>query len=137
MARYWAEPYAAGLSLTYDGSTKQQIEEVVPALNRLELPATFFCDPIELIGRVAPWRDAVMAGHELGNGFLYSSVDDDGLVPDWPSETIVAELDDAERLISEIEPSRKTRSLAMPCVRTSIEPGGLPVIQRLYADTVL
>jgi hypothetical protein len=136
-ARYWPEHYVAGISLTYDGSTEQQIEEVVPLLDRLGLKATFFCDPTELIGHVAKWREAALSGHEIGNGFLYSSVDEDGLIPDWPSETFAAELEDAEGLISEVAPDRKIKSFAMPCVRTFLGDGGLPIIQRLYFDTVL
>jgi len=135
--RFWPKPFVAGVSLTYDGSSEEQLDGVVPLLNQSGLKATFFADPGEMVGRIAGWRGVVGAGHEIGNCFLYSSVDEDGLIPDWQPETFCAEMEDAEALINEISPDRKHRSFALPCVRTRWGNGGLPVVERIFLDTIV
>jgi hypothetical protein len=135
-ARLWPEPYVAGISLTYDGSSEEQLEEVVPVLNRHGLKGTFFADPTELIGRIQGWREVALR-HELANGFLHGSVDEDGFIPDWPPETFGDEMQDAEILLQEIIGERRRRSFALPCVRIGWGDGGLPVVERIILDTIV
>lgn len=135
-ARPWPEPYVAGVSLTYDGSTEEQLEHVVPMLDRHGLKATFFADPVELIGRFARWRKAALR-HEMANGYLHSSVDEDGFIPDWPSETFDEEMEEAQTLLQELTRGCQAKSFALPCVRTQWGDGGLPVVERLLLNTIV
>ncbi len=135
-ARLWPEPYVAGLTLTYDGSTEEQLEHVVPLLDRHGLKATFFANPTELIGCLVKWREAA-SHHELANGFLHGSVDEDGFIPDWPPAAFAGEIEDAEVLLQELAGGRRTKSFALPCVRTQWGEGGLPVVERLLLNTIV
>ncbi len=101
----------AALSLTYEGATRNQAEIVLPALERAELTATFYADPVALLERPIVWQQAAALGHEIGNGSLLES---DPLLPTWPHELIRQEVEAGRVLIEEAVPLQDTHSFAYP-----------------------
>ena len=63
----WPGSAKAAVSLTYDDGLNSQLDNVVPALNRLNLKATFFLVEENVQGRVRDWRAVGESGHEIGN----------------------------------------------------------------------
>lgn len=109
---------------------------MLPALDNLGLKATFFADPTNLVGSFTAWQKVSRAGHELGNGFLWNMVDEDGLVPDWHGDTFRLEYEDCENLLAELCGNFPI-SFGMPCVRTSWGASGLPIIEEMVQDTIV
>jgi sialate O-acetylesterase len=63
--------------LTYDDAINADLDNVLPALDSLELKATFYLigtSPV-VAARSKEWRQAAMHGHELGNHSLYHPCD--------------------------------------------------------------
>jgi peptidoglycan/xylan/chitin deacetylase (PgdA/CDA1 family) len=63
----WPGGAKAAVSLTYDDGLDSQLDNVVPALRRLDLKATFFLVEENVAARVEDWRAVGEAGHEIGN----------------------------------------------------------------------
>jgi len=133
-ARFWPEPFVAGVSLTYDGSRPEHLDFAIPALDSEELKGTFFAYPPEFILRLAEWKAAASRGHEIGNGFMMGAVDKGGAVPAWSAEAYDAELAESEELIG---PLNSLSTFGYPCVRTECSDAGMPVVSKLVRDTTL
>ena len=68
MSFVWPEGTEAAVSLTFDDGMRSQRELGVPLLNRYEVRGTFYLNPRDDYATMLDgWRDAVAAGHELGN----------------------------------------------------------------------
>jgi len=63
----WPSGAKAAVSLTYDDGLNSQLDNVVPALARFGLSATFFLTKVNIEPRVVDWRRVGEAGHEMGN----------------------------------------------------------------------
>jgi peptidoglycan-N-acetylglucosamine deacetylase len=63
----WPDGRRAAVSLTFDDSRLTQIDQGVPLLDAFGVKATFYASLTQLEQRVAGWRRAVGAGHEVGN----------------------------------------------------------------------
>jgi peptidoglycan/xylan/chitin deacetylase (PgdA/CDA1 family) len=117
--------------LTYDDAIDVDLDNVVPALDSLNLKATFY-----LIGsspvvnkRITEWRKAAKSGHELGNHTLYHPCD--GSLPgrsfvtaenDLSKYTVARAVNEARMnstLLKAIDGKDK-RTFAFPCGDTKI-----------------
>lgn len=81
----WPHGKQAAVSLGYDDGLPSQLDHVLPALNRRSLKASFYL-PINsptLPGRLAEWRAAAAAGHELGNHSLFHACSASPPGRDW------------------------------------------------------
>lgn len=69
----WPGDYRAAVSLAYDDALDSQLDVALPALNQRGLKASFYLplDRASVHQRLADWRAAAAAGHELGNHSLF------------------------------------------------------------------
>jgi len=63
----WPDGRRAAVSLSFDDSRLTQIERGIPLLDSFGVKATFYASVARLEPRAARWREAVSAGHEIGN----------------------------------------------------------------------
>jgi peptidoglycan/xylan/chitin deacetylase (PgdA/CDA1 family) len=61
--------YKAATSLTFDGGKRDYLDKVIPELNRRQWRGTFFLIANQT-DRKDEWRQAIKAGHEIGNQTL-------------------------------------------------------------------
>lgn len=104
----------AAVTLTYDGTTLNHLEVVIPALQRAGLRATFFADPGSLLARAAAWREVALHGHEIGNGSLLGSALPDGRLPAWTPDMVEAEIRTTRHMIHELFGAQYEHALALP-----------------------
>ncbi|MCT7942331.1 polysaccharide deacetylase family protein [Shewanella holmiensis] len=65
----WPNGSKLAVSLSYDDALNSQLDNVIPALDKRNLKASFYVvinSPV-LLQRKAEWQAAVLNGHELGN----------------------------------------------------------------------
>ncbi|HEY3780473.1 MAG TPA: polysaccharide deacetylase family protein [Fimbriimonadaceae bacterium] len=134
MSGFWQDPYVAGISLTYDGTREEHLQHVLPLLDALQIKATFFAYPPNLIGNLKDWKQAAANGHEIGNAFMYGATDPDGLVPHWPAQTLQTEFEESQELIKTLDPNG---SFAYPAVRTIWSSEGLPIVDEVVNKTIV
>ena len=69
----WPHGARAAVSLAYDDALDSQLDNALPALNRHRLKASFYLQLSNpsVSRRMAEWRTAAQAGHELGNHTLF------------------------------------------------------------------
>ncbi len=63
----WPPGKRAAVSLTFDDSRSTQIEAGIPLLNAHGVKASFYATIARLTPAAARWREAIAAGHEVGN----------------------------------------------------------------------
>ena len=64
----WPQGQQAALSLTFDDGMASQREIALPLLDQHDIAGTFYVNPrADCQTQLAPWREAVAKGHELGN----------------------------------------------------------------------
>jgi len=63
----WPEARRAAVSITFDDGRNSQLDVGLPILNRYDVKATFYVMPKSAERRSSDWRDAIAAGHEIGN----------------------------------------------------------------------
>ena len=63
----WPEGRRVAVSLTFDDARLSQADVGAPILNEYGVPATFYVSPARVPERLAAWKRAVAAGHEIGN----------------------------------------------------------------------
>ncbi len=102
------------VTLTYDGTTLNHLEVVVPALERAGLKATFFADPRHLLAHAGAWREVARMGHEIGNGSLLASALPDGRLPAWTPDMVEAEIRTTRHMIHELFGTQYDHALALP-----------------------
>jgi peptidoglycan-N-acetylglucosamine deacetylase len=118
--------------LTYDDAINADLDNVIPALDSLDLKATFYLigsSPVVNL-RVNEWRKAAMNGHELGNHTLFHPCD--GSLPgrsfvtadnDLSKYTVtraVNEIKATNTLLKAID-GKDLRTFAYPCGDLSID----------------
>ena len=69
----WPHGARAAVSLAYDDALDSQLDNALPVLNRYRLKASFYLQLSNpsVSRRMAEWRTAAQAGHELGNHTLF------------------------------------------------------------------
>lgn len=63
----WPGRARAALSLTFDDARLSQVDRGLPLLDRYGVKATYYVSPGLVEKRLEGWRQAVAAGHEIGN----------------------------------------------------------------------
>lgn len=113
------------ISLSYDDGLNSQLDNVVPALNKYNLKASFYLTLASTVvrERLQEWRSAALQGHELGNHTLYhpcrASLPGREWVPDtanldtYSLKQIVQEVEMANSFLYAID-GRQQRTLLLP-----------------------
>jgi peptidoglycan/xylan/chitin deacetylase (PgdA/CDA1 family) len=138
----WPGGHRAALSLSFDDARSSQIACGLPVLDRLGISATFFVLPGKVAEAVPAWRDALAAGHEIGNhttthpcsgNFAWSR---GNALERMTVAAFKAEVSHANRQLRDllgVEP----RAFAYPCGHTFVGRGRrarsvVPLISRLF-----
>lgn len=122
----WPRGERAAVSLAYDDALQSQLDNALPALDRLGLKASFYltlASP-KVAQHMETWRRAAMNGHELGNHTLFHACSRSA--PDRAWVTADNDLDtvSAAQLVTQIRvgntllqaiDGRQERSFAAPC----------------------
>src|SRR2546425_3566543 len=66
----WPEGARAAVSLTFDDARPSQVDVGLPIFDRHGVKVTFFLVPSNAEQRLAGWKQAAAAGHEIGNHSL-------------------------------------------------------------------
>ena len=66
----WPEGKKMALSLTFDDARLSQIDKGIPLINKYGVKATFYLSPDNMKQRIEGWKEAVRAGHDIGNHSL-------------------------------------------------------------------
>lgn len=140
----WPDDYQAAVSLTFDDGLPSQLALAIPILNRFNFRGTFYVNPRDdYRQQLAPWREAVSAGHEVGNHTVshpcsknlpfISESGRQGL-EDMTLEQIEEEIVEAGKRINEVLPVQKVISFAYPCYQPFV---GRGASHRSYVPVVL
>jgi peptidoglycan-N-acetylglucosamine deacetylase len=127
----WPMPCQGAISLTFDDAHPSQLEIAVPILNEYGLQGTFYLNPggEGWRERLAPWRQAAMAGHELGNhtvshtcaaniGGRLSGALESATLADIELDVLAA-----ERRLQELVPEQRERTFCYPCYQSDVGQG--------------
>jgi peptidoglycan-N-acetylglucosamine deacetylase len=124
----WPEDHLAALSLSFDDARRSQVDVGLELIDQLGVRVTFYVLPNGVDKDVAGWRDAVSAGHEIGNhtarhpcsaNFVWTRRH---AIEDLDLSDMAAEIADADAWIARtlgVEP----RTFAYPCGHTFVGRG--------------
>lgn len=104
----WPEGTQMALSLTFDDARFSQVDKGIPLLNKYHISGTFYVSPGAMLERVEDWKNAVEAGHEIGNHTLVHPCSGNfpwarhKALEDYTLEKMAQELDSASMLIQEV-----------------------------------
>jgi peptidoglycan-N-acetylglucosamine deacetylase len=152
----WPDGAEGALSLTFDDGLGSHHEIAIPMLERHELRATFYVNPVGIEDdgaldapwreRLERWRRASELGHEIGNHSLLHACSlnidtarewgDAAPSPrEWDLARIAADLREAQRRIASAFTDQAATSFAYPCYESSVGTGSsresyTPVVAR-------
>lgn len=125
------------ICLTYDDALETQLTTALPQLDSVGLKATFFLPSIqgsslsEIIGHtpeaVLGWTNAAKNGHELANHTLFHPCPDSigwdksVSIDNYTMDRMITEVKTQNTILSLLDPARKRRAFAYPCVPALIE----------------
>lgn len=117
----WPQGARAAVSLTYDDGLDSQLDNVLPALKRFDFKATFFLTKTNVEARLADWRAAGAAGHEIGDHTVHhpcrlGSID--------PTAFDRAEIEGMERFLAANFDKGRVPIFAYPCGFLDLGKGG-------------
>ena len=124
----WPDGKRVAVSLTFDDARLSQADVGIPILDRYGVKATFYVSTPRLEERLAAWKEAVAAGHEIGNhsmrhpctgNFPWSR---DKALEDYTLSEMASELDQASTEIERLLGVRPV-SFAYPCGQTYVGRG--------------
>jgi len=142
----WPNGARAAASLTFDDGAPSQLDNAIPLLNDRGFRGTFYVTAHEagpLDRSRDGWRDAVRAGHEIGNHSMSHPCSrnigvgrmnlDDMTLDDMRREILAA-----KRRIEEAFPEQRAHSFAYPCGETHVGRGAahtsyVPIVAEHYA----
>lgn len=138
----WPGGKRAALSLTFDDARESQVEVGIPLLNEHGVRATFYVQPDGVRKRLAGWKAALVAGHEIGNhssthpctgNFAFSR---QNALEDYTLERLERDVAEASLFVSR-ELGREPTAFAYPCGQTFVGRGEgvrsyVPVVARLF-----
>jgi len=142
----WPDGCAGAVSLAFDDGLRSHLDVAIPMLDDCGLRATFYVNPRgdEWPERLAPWREAARAGHEVGNHSLShpcSQAFDDvrhgrGLEA-LSLDDIERDVLEAERRLRAALPEHGERTFGYPCYQAHVGAGPerrsyVPVIARHF-----
>jgi peptidoglycan-N-acetylglucosamine deacetylase len=121
----WPNGAKSAVSLTFDDGVPSQYETVIPMLNQAGMQGTVYvtmADGGPFYAEEDLWRDAVSAGHEIGNHSMTHPccrnlwVAGDGLNTDVMTfEAMEAQIVEAKRRLEDGIPDQPEHSFAYPC----------------------
>lgn len=141
----WPNNQKAAVSLSYDDALNSHLDNAIPQLNKHQLKGSFYlnlgADPVSL--RLAEWRQAAAAGHELANHSLYHNCSASKPWREWVTpeqdldkQTIASMKNDillANRFLAAIDgiiDESRARTLTLPCGESETSNGSyLPAIK--------
>lgn len=140
----WPGECLAAVSLTFDDGLPSQLARAVPMLNDADLQATFYLVPRgdDFLERLAPWRDAAKAGHEIGNHSLSHTCSRAfRLEPtargleNMTLEQVEKDIVEAKRRLQQLVPDQRDMSFCYPCYMEHVGCGAtrqsyVPVVAR-------
>jgi peptidoglycan/xylan/chitin deacetylase (PgdA/CDA1 family) len=138
----WPEGKRAAVSLSFDDGRLSQIDAGMALLDRYGVKATFFVVPRAVEQRLNGWRQAVRAGHEIGNHSLNHPCSGNfSWARDKPLETYTleqmrSELTEANRELARLLEVTPT-VFAYPCGQTFLGRGAatlsyVPLVAELF-----
>ncbi len=107
-AFHWPEGKQMALSLSFDDARFSQVDKGIPLLNTYNITGTFYVSPNAMLKRVADWKDAVEAGHDIGNHTLFHPCSGNfpwarhKALEEYTLEKMAQELDSASILIHQV-----------------------------------
>jgi peptidoglycan/xylan/chitin deacetylase (PgdA/CDA1 family) len=134
----WPEGKRAAVSLTFDDARVSQVEQGVPILDAHGVKVTFYVSPGGIERRLADWKKAVAAGHEMGNHTLKHPCSGNftwsrhKALEDYTLEQMGGELDEANATVERLLGVRPT-TFAYTCGQTFV---GRGVNTRSYVPVV-
>ena len=138
----WPGECRAALSLTFDDGPPSQLKRAVPLLNDADLQATFYLNPRgdDFLEKLAPWRDAAKARHEIGSHTIAHicsrAFRDDPAAPGLEGMTLAdieKDIVEAKRRLQQLVPDQKEMSFCYPCY---MEHGGCGPTRQSYVPVV-
>lgn len=126
------------LSLTFDDARFSQVDKGIPLLDKHKVTGTFYVSPDAMLARVDDWKEAVEAGHDIGNHTLVHPCSGNfpwsrhKALEDYTLDKMAQELDSASLLIHEVLGIRPT-AFAYTCGQTFV---GRGVDTRSYVPLV-
>ena len=105
---HWPEGKQMALSLSFDDARFSQVEKGIPLLDQYGISGTFYVSPGAMLERVEDWKDAVNAGHDIGNHTLVHPCSGnfpwarDKALENYTLEEMANELDSASSLIHSV-----------------------------------
>ncbi|MBB5518199.1 polysaccharide deacetylase family protein [Amphiplicatus metriothermophilus] len=127
--RDWPEGRRAAIALTYDDALASQLDVALPQLDEAGLKATFFLSRLSEPARIARWRGAAAAGHELANHTLFHpcargafEMADRYNNENYTIETMLDEIRMMNAFLHAID-GRVRRTYATPCGQTVVGDG--------------
>ena len=138
----WPQGKRAAVSLSFDDGRLSQIDAGMALLDRYGVQATFFVVPRAVEQRLEGWRQAVAAGHEIGNHSLDHPCSGnfpwarDKALEDYSLERMRSELTAANRQLEELLNVTPT-VFAYPCGQMFIGRGRgtqsyVPLVAELF-----
>jgi peptidoglycan-N-acetylglucosamine deacetylase len=107
-AFHWPEGKQMALSLSFDDARFSQVEKGIPLMDQYGISGTFYVSPGAMLERVEEWKDAVSAGHDIGNHTLVHPCSGnfpwarDKALENYTLEEMANELDSASNLIHNV-----------------------------------
>ncbi|MCY2930981.1 MAG: polysaccharide deacetylase family protein [Planctomycetota bacterium] len=138
----WPEGRRAALSFSFDDARASQVDVGIPILDRHGVKATFYVMLYNVEPRLAQWKAALAAGHEIGNHSLRHPCSAnfgfarDSALEDYTLADIEAEIVEANARLQELL-GQTPRTFAYPCGQTFVGRGAgcasyVPVVARHF-----
>ena len=127
----WRDNHQAAVSLTFDDGSASHLDIAIPILAEYNLLGTFYINPRgdDWDQRLLPWRDAALAGHEIGNHTIqHICTRNFGWNTNKYLETvsldeIEADVLEAERRLNALIPEQQIRTFCYPCYQSYVGEG--------------
>jgi peptidoglycan/xylan/chitin deacetylase (PgdA/CDA1 family) len=138
----WPDGRKGAVSLTFDDARVSQVDVGIPLLNEHHARATFYVQPQGVRKRLAGWKAALAAGHEIGNhstthpctgNFAFSRRN---ALEDYTLERLERDVSETSLFVSR-ELGREPVGFAYPCGQTFVGRGEgvrsyVPIVARLF-----
>ena len=140
----WPNGAVAAVSLSFDDARVSQVEGGTALLNKFDAKATFYVVPSAVQQRLAGWKAAVAAGHEIGNHSMVHPCSGnfrwarDNALEDYTLEKMRNELAQANQALERLLGVTPT-SFGYPCGQTFIGSGTatqsyVPIIADMFVS---
>jgi peptidoglycan/xylan/chitin deacetylase (PgdA/CDA1 family) len=122
----WPHGEQAAVSLAYDDAIDSQLDNAIPALDRVGLKGSFYLtlSNASLTRRLPEWRAAAAHGHELGNHTLFHDCSAKAAGHEWVTPALDLDTVSAARMVAQVKlanamlhaiDGRDERTFTVPC----------------------